>query len=226
MASYQQLSNEVASWINRQDVLPLIPGWVLLVETELNETLRSRPQVVTTTQPIDAPYIALPSDFASMESIRDNLTGEILQLKDTWSGSWTDTWQNGGGGPVWSAYSQIQPNPAACAYRLVANCIEFLPHPQIPNPPDPTWTPQIVQMYYYQRMRPLIAATDTNPVLEQLYGTYLFGLCKFAAMWAKDDARAAQMDTAYQQAVTRANTWTQQSTYSGSPYVSEMAARF
>lgn len=226
MASYQQLSTEVASWINRQDVLPLIPGWVLLVETELNETLRSRPQVTSAIQPIDAPYIALPFDFASMESIRDNTTGCILTLKDTWTGSWTDTWENNGGGPVWSAYSQIQPNPAASAYRLVSNCIEFLPHPTIPNPPDPTWTPQVVFMSYYSKMRPLIQPTDTNPVLEQLYGCYLFGLCKFAAMWAKDDARASQMDTAYQQAVTRANTWTQQSTFSGAPYTEEMACHF
>ena len=226
MASYQQLQVDVSDYMNRADMTARFPGWIAMVETELNETLRSRPQVTSAIQAIDNAYIALPFDFASMESIRDNTTGRILSLKDSWSGSWTDTWENHGGGPVWSAYSQIKPAPGAWAYRLLANCIEFLPHPDIPDPPDPSWTPQSVLMSYYQKMVPLIGPADTNVVLEQFYGCYLFGVIRFAAGWAKDADRVAQADAAYQQAVTRANTWTQQAQYSGSPYTAELACRF
>ena len=59
MASLAQLQADVASYLNRQDILTngVMPGWVLAVETELAETLRARCQVASAIQPIDAPYI-------------------------------------------------------------------------------------------------------------------------------------------------------------------------
>ena len=86
MASLAQLQADVASYLNRQDILTngVMPGWVAAVETELAETLRARCQVASAIQPIDAAYIALPSDFATMESIRDATTGELLHLVDEW----------------------------------------------------------------------------------------------------------------------------------------------
>ena len=57
-----------------------------MVDTEIAETLRARCMVVFGTQPITSPYITLPPDFATMESIRDNTTGELFELKDEWSG--------------------------------------------------------------------------------------------------------------------------------------------
>ena len=141
MASLAQLQADVASYLNRQDILTngVMPGWVAAVETELAETLRARCQVASAIQPIDAPYIALPSDFATMESIRDATTGEMLQLLDQWSGHWSNQYAPIG----WQPYDAITAlSGPSVAYRLVSNCIELLPHPQIPNPPDPAWVPQ------------------------------------------------------------------------------------
>ena len=45
-------------------------------------------------------------------------------------------------------------------------------------------------------------------------------------MWALDDARAAQMDAAWQQAVTRADLHKSQSDYGGAPYRLEAAVVF
>ena len=222
MASLQQLTDEVCGWLNRKDVLPLIPGWVSMVETELAETLRARCMVTSGVQTIDSAYIALPADFATMESIRDNISGELLELRDQWSGGWTDphssAWRDGA--VVGSYYMPCK------AYRLVHDCIEFLPHPLIPDPPDPNWRPQQVLMGWYQKPRPLLLPSDTNPILEQLYGVYLFGLCKYGAMFELDDDRVQQMDAAWQQAITRGNLWKQQSDYSGAPYRAEIAVRF
>src|SRR5215467_2744937 len=86
--SYQRLQDDVMGWLNRRDVASLIPSWVSMVETEIAETLRARCMVTFGTQNIDAPYITMPADFAAMESIRDNTTGELFELKDEWSGSW------------------------------------------------------------------------------------------------------------------------------------------
>lgn len=195
----------------------LIPGWVAMVETEIAETLRARCMVKSATQAIDAPYITLPPDFATMESIRDATSGELFELKDEWSGHWTTTFANS---------NQIVVGAPSTAYRLVHDCIEFLPHPIIPDPPDPAWQPQQILMGWYARPKPLLLPADTNPILEQLYAVYLYGVCKQGAMFELDDDRAAQMDAAWQQVVTRANMWKQQSDYSGAPYKSELATVF
>ena len=222
MASYQQLQDDVQGWLNRRDIASMIPGWILMVETEIAETLRARCMVVSGTQPIDAPYITLPPDFTQMESIRDATSGELFILKDEWSGHWTapesSSWRDGA---VVSAVGQV-----CTAYRLVHDCIEFLPHPVIPDPPDPAWLPQQVLMGWYAKPKPLVLPSDTNTVLEALYGVYLFGLCKYGAMFELDDDRAAQMDAQWQQVVTRANTWKQQSDYGGAPFRAELATTF
>jgi hypothetical protein len=187
------------------------------VETEMAQTLRARCMVKSATQPVDSAYITLPPDFATMESIRDATSGELLELKDEWSGSWTSRYVNS---------TQAIVTAPAIAYRLVHDCIEFLPHPVIPDPPDPAWKPQQVQMGWYARPKPLILPADTNPILDQLYAVYLFGCLKQGAMYERDDEDVAKWDASWQQAVTRANLHKQQSDYSGAPYRAELATVF
>jgi hypothetical protein len=219
--TYQQLQDEVAGWLARRDIASLIPGWVAMVETELAETLRARCMVVSGVQAIDAAYISLPTDFATMESIRDAQSGQLLELKDEWSGHWT-----GSNSSAWQDGAVVGITTPSTAYRLVHDCIEFLPHPWIPDPPDPLWSPQQVLMGYYAKPRPLLLPSDTNSVLEALYGVYLWGVLKYGALFELDDDRAAQADAQWQQAITRANLWKQQSDYSGAPFRAELAVVF
>jgi len=222
MASYQQLQDDVMGWLNRRDIASLIPGWTRLVETEIAETLRARCMVVFGLQDIDNPYITMPPSFAAMESIRDARTGELLDLKDEWSGSWVSAYLPS----AISVYGQQNLAAPCSAYRLLADCIEFLPHVVVPDPPDPTWKPQTVLMGWYAKPTPLVLPADTNSVLEAHYAIYLYGLCKQGAMFELDDDRSQQMDAAWQQVVTRANLWKQQSDYSGAPYRAELAVVF
>jgi hypothetical protein len=215
MASYGQLKAEVAAWLNRRDLDPVMPGWVAMVETEIAETLRARCMVTSGVQSITTPYLSLPPDFATMESIRDNTTGELLDLKDEWSGDW---------GVSFNGTDQTNTAAPCTAYRLVHDCIEFLPHP--PQPLPDTWQPQQVLMGWYAKPQPLVNDTDTNTVLEALYGVYLFGVCRYGALFELDDDRASQMDSLWQQTITRANLWKQQSDYSGAPFRSELATTF
>jgi hypothetical protein len=210
VATYAQLKQDVAAWLNRRDINPLIPGWVAMVDTEIAETLRARCMVVFGTQAITSAYLTMPPDFCTMESIRDNTTGELFILKDEWSGHW--------------AAADFNTGTPCTAYRLLHDCIEFLPHP--PDPLPAGWQPQTARMGWYARPQPLVNDTDTNTVLEALYAVYLFGVCKYGAMFELDDDRASQMDAAWQQAVTRANMWKQQSDYSGAPFTSELATVF
>ena len=221
MASLQQLSDDVQGWLNRRDVASLIPGWVSMVETEIAQTLRARCMVTSGVQSLDAAYINLPANFAAMESIRDAVSGEMLILNDEWSGHWTSKYSN-----AWVSGAVVPTVQCSTRYRIVADCIEWLPHPIVPDPPNPFWVPQQVLMGWYAKPTPLILPSDTNAVLENLYGVYLWGILKMGALFELDDARAAQADAQFQQAVTRADLWKQQSDYSGAPYREEMAVQF
>lgn len=211
MATYQQLQDDILWYLDRRDAAGRIASWVLMVETEFQQTLRARCMETSAEQAIDAAYITLPPDFSTMASIQDATTGVNLVLKDDWSGSWTDRSLNGG--PV-------------TAYRIHADCIEFLPHPVFPEPIPENWIPQKVLMTWYARPKPLVLPSDTNPVLEQLYSCYLYGVLSHATLAEQDEPMAPQWDAKYQQAITRANLNKQQSDFSGAPYVEEMSGAF
>lgn len=198
-SSLAQLMSDVRGWLNRRDVDPLIPGWIKMVETDIAEVLRARCMVARADQAVDANFITLPLDFVTFESVRDHASGLPLSLEDHWTGS---------------------ARPTGCAssgYRLVGDCIEFLPHPPIPNPPVPGWQPQLVSIAYYRKPKPLLDPQDTNPILENLYSVYLFGTCRYGAVFELDDARATQMEGQFGTAITQANAWKQASDFSGAP---------
>jgi len=208
MASYQQLTDDLYAWLKRRDITQRIPGWVAMAETDIGAMLRARCNVARATQAIDANFITLPVDFAEFESVRDVATGELLDLEDNYTG------------PM-----QCEPGSlGSTAYRLVGDCIEFLPHPIIP---PPTGSPlQQVSVVFYAKPRALKLPGDTNKILESLYAVYLFGTCKYGAMYELDDERAAQMDKAFIAAVTAANMAKETGDYSGAPLRAAPAMAF
>ena len=54
-------------------------------------------------------------------------------------------------------------------------------------------------------------------MLETHYAIYLFGICKYGAMFELDDDRAAQMTNAFTSAVAAANIAYESANYSGAP---------
>lgn len=207
MASLSQLQSDVVAWLNRRDIAPLIPSWVTMTETDISELLRARCMVVRGSQGIDGNFIGLPSGFLEMESMRDATTGKKLDLEDHWTGPLE--------APTFPMPLGMQ--PACTAYRLVGDCIEFLPHPILPSPVPVGWVPQTVNMAWYEAPRPLVNVADTNPVLEKHYSIYLFGVCRYGAMYELDDARQTQMDAQFGTAIEAANRWKVRSDYSGAP---------
>jgi len=209
MPTRAQLVSEVMGWLDRRDIEPLVGGWIVAAEVDMRAQLRARCMIVRATQAVDAPFISLPADFASMEAIRDTATGKLLDLEDDFTGPLP-----GDGG-------------CATAYRLVGECIEFLPHPWVPSaPPLVGWQPQLVTMTWYQAPKPLVDSTDTNKILEQHYQCYLFGALKYGAMFELDDDRQAQTARAFTEAVIEANTWKETAQYSGAPLRSVQATVF
>lgn len=200
MASLAQLTSDVMGWLNRRDVQALMAGWVSMAETDIKEQLRVREMVQNANQDIDAALISLPADFASMGAMRDAKTGKLLKLEDDWTG------------PLYGDGTS-----PSIAYRLVGDCVEFLPHPFVPDPPQIAWQPQVVRMTWFRAPKPLQAAQDSNGVLEQHYAIYLFAVCKYGAMFELDDDRATQMTNAFTERVAAANIAYESANYSGAP---------
>jgi len=202
------LQADVLGWLDRRDVAPLVAGWVAMAEADMAAQLRARCMIVAAVQSVDAPLISLPADWASMESLRDVSTGKLLDLEDDWTGP-----LQGDGGQ-------------AHAYRIVGECIEFLPWPTVPDPPQIGWQPQQVRMVWYKAPKPLRDPQDSNIVLEKHYSLYLFGVCKYGAMFELDDERAAQMEKAFTGALYAVNLWKETAQYSGAPLRAAPATAF
>ena len=86
MASYGQLQADIKAYLKRQDIDAIIPSWVLATETDIAEMLRARAMIVRSTQPIDANFITLPTDFIKFESVTTACCGASLALEDYWTG--------------------------------------------------------------------------------------------------------------------------------------------
>jgi hypothetical protein len=203
MASLADLQADVAGWLNRRDIDARFPTWLRMTETDIAAALRARCMVARSDQAIDAPLITLPSDWVEAESIRFLGCGHLLSLEDHFTGPLA-------GGPA----CQCAVHPS-WAYRFVGSCIEFLPHPVIPA--DPAWQPQIVEMAWYARPKPLRDPQDSNAVLELHYGVYLFGCLRYGAEYELDDDRATQADAKFSDALLAANRWKAEADYSGAP---------
>jgi hypothetical protein len=207
--SLQLLTDQTLAWMKRQDIASLLPGWIVMTETDIAEQLRARCMVARGgPQNIDGSFIALPDSFLSMESIRDNTTGCMLNLNDHWTGP-----------------NQNCGSPCT-DYRIVGDCVEFLPHPTLPDPPDPSFIYQNVTMVWFAMPPALVNPQDTNPILDNLFSVYLFGLCKYAAMFELDADRTQQMDDAFNAAVMKANAWKALSDYSGAPLQAPLSVVF
>lgn len=205
MASLAQLQADATAWLKRKDITPQLPSWVKMVETDISEQLRARCLVRRATQPIDAAFITMPTGWLAVESIKSDCCGALLTLEDHFTG------------PLPGNCSACGGPRAVTGFRYVGDCIEFLPHPSIPDPLPAGWKPRSVDMAWYNAPTPLINPQDTNAVLENLYSVYLFGLVRYGAMYELDDDRAGQMENAFGGAIAAANLWKMASDYTGAP---------
>jgi len=205
MASYGQLQADVMAYLKRQDIAALIPSWVQSVETDIASMLRAQAMIARGTQAVDAPFITLPTDWVKFESVAFSCCGDLLALADYWTGPLPC-----GAG---CACGCCSPGNAVCAYRIVGDCIEFLPHPVITS----TTQLQQIDIAYYAKPKPLKGASDTNAILERHYQIYLFGTVRYGAMWGMDDDRELQMTTRFSEAVAVANRQKEDSQFSGAP---------
>jgi hypothetical protein len=168
IASYDELVDELALWLNRADLTARIPTFIRLFEARMNRILRNPDMVCTATQDTvaDTDTYALPSNFRELETVYLNTDPKcVLQgmtqavLRNTYTGSTS-------GQPV--------------AYAVVGESLILAPTP------DAAYTMVISG---FETLTALNSGNQTNWLLDDHPDLYLFGSLARAEAYLKDDER-------------------------------------
>lgn len=166
LTTYNDLKLAAANWLNREDLVGVIPDFITLAETRMNDRLRVAPMETTATTFLIGGSVALPADFLEPRRIFSNAEGgfatALTPLSPTQAG---DTYPTGAAGvPV--------------HYVIYGDTLATFPNGGNGQ----------VTMTYYAKLPPL-AAYGTNWLLTRNPNIYLYGSLVEAAPYLGDDGR-------------------------------------
>lgn len=176
--TYAGLLSGVADWLMRDDLTSVIPSFVALAESDMNRVLRLRAMLSRATLVGDDEYVALPADCLEVRSLAlDGLTLEYA-----------------GSGPL-DAYAAGYAGGQSSWWGIDGTDLRFAP--------APTGSPSI-SLSYYARIPALSDDNQTNAVLTEHPGIYLYGALLAAAPYLLDDQRGMMWRAMYDDAVSKA----------------------
>jgi hypothetical protein len=162
--TYTQLVQDVADFLNRQDLTSVIPTFIRLAESRMNRTIRTRQMEYRVTAQIDRQFSTLPNDFLEMRNVQVN-SSPVTPLEYV-TPQEADRQRARG----------IQGSPRY--FSIVGNRMELIP--------VPTET-IVVEMVYYQKIPAISDAVSSNWLLDRHYDLYLYATLVQAALYLKDD---------------------------------------
>jgi len=183
ITTYDELKASIASWLNRDDLTPIIPSFISLAEASMDRSIRHWRMEQRSTATLDARYTELPDGF--MEAVRFHLDVDERSIE-----------------LVTPAYLQKQRQSNADAggrpryYSIIAGQIEIWPSP------DAEYTGEL---YYYARTAPLDDSNTSNWILQYFPDAYLYGTLIHTAPYLADDQRATVWASLYQNAIDGIN---------------------
>ena len=165
--TYAQLQQDIADFLNRQDLTASIPVFIRLTESRMNRNIRSRDMEYRVTAKIDRQFSTLPTDFLEMRNIQVN-TNPVTALQYV-TPQEADRIRSGNlqGGQQF--------------FSIVGNRLELIPVPA---------ETIVVEMVYYSKIPSLSDVSPSNWLLERHYDLYLYGALVQAALYLKDDPTA------------------------------------
>lgn len=196
ITSYSELKSAVASWLNDSNLTSRIPEFISMAEDRIAHRLRIRSMEADASLTISSEDTALPSAF--LEARRLYLTTdpkttlEYVQphhLAKIWASSQT-------GKPL--------------VYTIEGTNLRVGPIP------DQTYTGKLL---YYAKLTAFSADTDTNWVLSNARGLYLYGALLEAAPFLGNDARIPVWEKQFEQILATVNKTEKEARFGGSPLV-------
>lgn len=177
--TYAGLQASVADWLNRTDLLSVVPDLIHMAEAQMDRDIRCADMVTTTTLTVNASSVALPTDFNGMVAI------ELPSGNNPWRYEKPDGIR---------ALRQLYASAGTpFAWSILGTNFETVPAPS---------GSFACPMAYFQRIPSLTNSNTTNWLLTKHPDAYLYGSLMQAAYYLKDDARFATVGPLYQKAIS------------------------
>ncbi|HEY4252309.1 MAG TPA: hypothetical protein VGM87_13945 [Roseomonas sp.] len=206
LATYADLQESIAGWLNRRDLAARIPDFIRLAEDDINGKLRDRRMHRYVDALIGDQPVAQPEDW--LEAVRLNIQGRHTPLTLTtmdriqaMRGACRTPYEvipaDGGAVTGWPEY-----------FAIAGTVIEFHPLPS---------APVIIDMVYYQKVPRLSDAAPTNWLLAEDAAIYLYGSLAQAEPYLKNDERLATWAGLYGDRINGRNAASEVAQFSGGP---------
>lgn len=195
ITDYSTLKSTIADYLNRQDLLPQIPTFIQLAESEFNTRLRTREMIVRATATSDNEYVQLPSDW--LEAINLQIVGGTSPLRYVTLDEADQIVEH-------KLYTKVS------AYSLMSGAIEL-----VPAPGDDVE----IEMVYYAKLPALSDSTPSNWLLVKAPDAYLYGALMHAQPFLMDDQRMPTFAALYNARLEALQYESDKAAHSGSPLV-------
>lgn len=196
ITNYAELKASIADWLNRDDLVAVIPSFIALAEARHNRDMRLRQMVKRATSVLDDKYLTLPSDWLEARNIQiaTGFGPKKLEYVTHERADEINRKRAGAGGvPEY--------------YTITGNQLELVPSPPVGTE---------IEMTYYARIPALTDAAPTNFLLTGFPDVYLYGALAHTAPYLKDDPRLATWGQLYDRALEEIIVADERSQYSGS----------
>lgn len=170
LATYDDIKGGVANWLfDRPDLAPMAPDFVTLFESDMNRIARTRHQLTTAILTPDADGVAdIPADYLEFRQVTA-LTNPRRNLSLV-----TPSYMN-----------EKVPYPTSncpAFFTIDGNTITVKPY-----------TTSDIEFIYWAKIPALADDMPSNWLLQAYPNLYLFGACKYAALYIGDQERIASM---------------------------------
>ena len=195
IATRAELEAEIATWLDRADLTAEIPGFISILEGQLNRQLRTMHMICRTRGTTSNGFTALPDRWLEAISIRLPEVTDKRKLVYKPPHELIDIF-----------YGELADTPRF--YTILGRELQFAPEPNAAT---------VVEMVYYKKIVLDDEPTATNWLLEQAPDVYLFGALTMANAYLKHDERVQTWADRLSNALTELNNQAARAEYSGGP---------
>jgi len=190
--TYAELKTAVANFIDRTDLTSRIPEFITMSEAAIGRDVRIRQMEKRAIADISTEYVDMPTDFILQRNIQLN-TSSQERLKYLTP-------------EQMDIYRPSQTTGKPKNYTIIGTEFQFKPVP------DATYE---VEIAYFARFSALSGDNDTNWLLTNQPGIYVYGALVQASPYVKDDERTALWASLYNAEVKAINKQDNEARYSG-----------
>lgn len=192
ITTYAELKTAAANWLDRSDLTSRIPEFITMSEAAIGRDVRIRQMEKRATASISTEYADMPTDFILQRNIQINGT-EQKRLKYLTP-------------EQMDMYYSSQTTGEPEVYSIIGTEFQFKPIP------DAAYT---IEIAYFGRFTALSGDNDTNWLLTNQPGIYLYGALVQAAPYLKNDERTSIWASLYNAEVDAINKQDKEARYSG-----------